>query len=123
MVSREMLVADLLAEFAVIDFVIVPADALFRHAGGAAGLEDIKRTAPIFRGNPKLGLNVAEPFVLEVGKARDDVVEGCDFLRGIPAGLFRPIEPERGTSFGREMPANDFACVSVELFLCLFGSG
>src|SRR4030095_16096616 len=122
-VAWEMLVADLLAEFAVIDFVIVPADPLLGHAGGAASFEDIKRAAFVFRGDPNLGLKVAKPLLLEVRKASDDFVERADFRRRIPAGFLRPIEPEWATSFGREMPANDFARVSVELFLRLFGSG
>jgi hypothetical protein len=76
---------------------------------------------PISR-EPKAQAEGREAIVLGA-ESRDDVVEGRDFLRRIPAGLFRPIEPERGTSFGREMPANDFARVSVELFLRLFRSG
>src|SRR4029077_7760514 len=123
MVSGEMLVADLFAELAVIDLVILPADALFGHSGGSAGFKDIKWTALELRRNPNLRLKVAKPFLLEMRKACDDVVEGADFLRGIPVGLLRPIEPERATSFGREMPSNHFACVSVELFLRLFRSG
>ena len=123
MVARKMFVGDLLAELGVIDLVILPADALLGHAGGAAGLEDVERLALEFGGNPDLGLQVAQPFVLEVRKARDKVGEGFDFLRGIPARLFSPIEPERATGFRREMPAKDFACVSVELLLRLFGCG
>ena len=41
----KMLIGDLGGEFFVIGFVIVPADALLGHAGGAAGFEDIEGSA------------------------------------------------------------------------------
>ena len=99
MISREMVVADLLTELAVVDLVIVPPDSLFGNTRGSSGLEDIEGTALVFRRNPKLGLEIAKPFLLEMRKACDDVVEGADFLGGIPVGLLRPIEPKRDCQF------------------------
>ena len=112
-----MLVGNFARELLVIDLVIVPTDALFGHSGGAAGFEDVEGPSFIFFGNPNLRLQVTQPFVLEMGEAGDDVGEGIDFPRRIPAGLFRPIEPEIGTAFGGEMPFNDFTHVSIELLL------
>ena len=87
-VAREMLVGDLLAELGVIDLVIVPADALLGHAGRAAGFENVERLALELRRHPDLGLQIAQPFVLEVRELRDDVGEGLDFLRGIRTVFF-----------------------------------
>ena len=71
-----MLVGDLLAELGVIDLVIVPADALLRHAGRAAGLEDVEGLALERRRHPDLRLQVAQPFVLEVRELQH-VGEDC----------------------------------------------
>ena len=64
--ARKMLVADLVGELLVIDLVVVPADALLRHAGGAAGFEDVEGLSLERRRHPHLRLQIAQPFVLEV---------------------------------------------------------
>src|SRR5262249_36834979 len=64
----KMRVGNLVGEFAVIDLVIVPADALLGHAGGAAGFKNIEWLSLELRGHPDLGLEIAEPFVLEMRK-------------------------------------------------------
>ena len=47
MITREMLVTQRLGKGAVIDLVILPANALFRHAGGAARFKDAEGLAVI----------------------------------------------------------------------------
>ena len=64
--AREMLVGNFFGELAVIDLVIVPADALLGHAGGAAGFENVERAALVFLRHPDFGLQIAQPFVLEM---------------------------------------------------------
>ena len=66
--AREMRVGDFGGEFLVIHFVIVPADALFGHAGGAAGFKNVEGAALEFFGHPDFRLQIAQPFVLEMGK-------------------------------------------------------
>src|SRR5690606_716668 len=83
---REMLIADLAAELFVVGLVIVPADALLRHPGGAARFEDAVRLSLVGSRHPDLGLHVAEPFVLEVRELLQ-VGERLDLLARIPAGL------------------------------------
>jgi len=47
--AREMFVGDFLAKLAVVDLVVVPADTLLRHSGGAASLENIEGDPLEFR--------------------------------------------------------------------------
>ncbi len=114
--GREVLVGELVAEFFVIDAEVVPADALLRHAGGATGFEDVKGLACEGLRHPDLGLEVAQPFVLEVREVGDDVVVAVDLAAGIEVFL-RPIQPERAAGFRREVPVDDFADLVVELGL------
>src|ERR1041385_3075277 len=99
MISREMRVGNFFREFAVIGFVIIPADALLGHAGGAAGFENVERFSFERGWNPNFRLEIAQPFILEMRKAQD-IVEAFNFARGIPARLLRPIEPEWAAGFG-----------------------
>ncbi len=85
-------------ELLVIDLVIVPADALLGHAGGAAGFKDVEGAALEFFGHPDFRLQVAQPFVLEMREALQ-AGEAFDFGGGIPAGLLGPIQPERAAGF------------------------
>ena len=55
-----MLVVELVAELLIMDTEVVPAHALLRHAGRAAGLEDVEGFAAILRGHPHLGLEIAQ---------------------------------------------------------------
>ena len=95
-----MLVIERLGKLAVIDLVILPADALLGHAGGAAGLEDAKRPTIVGLGTPNLVWHVAQPLVLKVRKLRDDVIEACDLLSRVPAGFLCPVQPEWRTGLG-----------------------
>ena len=106
--------AELGGELLVVGLVVVPADALLGHAGGAAGLEDVVRPALVMRRHPHLGLQVAQPLVLEMRESRDEVGERLHLPSRVPAGLARPIEPERAAGLGREVPRDDLAHVRVE---------
>jgi hypothetical protein len=97
--AREMLVGDLAGKLLVVGLVVVPADALLRHAGGPAGLEDVVGPALVLLRHPDLGLQVAQRLVLEVREAHQ-VGEALDFGGGVPAGFLRPIEPERAAALG-----------------------
>jgi hypothetical protein len=118
-VSGEMLVADLLAELAVVGLVVLPTDALLGHPRGPARFENVERPAGVGLGHPDLGLEVTQPFVLEV-RELDQVGGGVDLGTGIPAGLGRPVEPKRAARFGRKMPLNDFAQLRIKLGLRRF---
>ena len=113
--AREVGVVDLVAEFRVIDLVVVPSDALLGHAGGAAGLENVEGLALELGRDPDLGLQVAQRFILEVRELQH-VFEACDLLAGIPV-LAGPIEPELAASGGVEVPLDDLQQVLVELGL------
>ncbi len=116
--AREMLVVDLAAELLVVGLVVVPADALLGHAGGAAGLENVVRLALERRGHPDLGLEVAQGLVLEV-RELEHVGRALHFLARVEV-LLRPVEPVGASGVGAEMPRKDVAEVGVELGL---GSG
>ena len=120
----EMRVGNLFGELAVIDLVVVPANALFGHAGRAAGFENVERSALEFRRHPDFGLQIAQRVVLKVRKLGAEISEGSHFLARIETFLC-PIEPERATALRREMPRDDFAQVGVELGLGRldFGAG
>jgi hypothetical protein len=64
--GRKMRVGKLAGKLLVIGLVIVPADALLGHAGGAAGFKNVERAAFEFFGHPDFGLQVPQPFILEV---------------------------------------------------------
>ena len=96
--ARKMGVGKFGGEFLVIRFVIVPADALLGHAGGAAGFKNIEGAALEFFRDPDFRLQVAQPFVLKVRKALQ-AAEAFDFSGGIPAGLFRPSRARTGSRF------------------------
>ena len=109
--ARKMVVRNLPGELLVVHLVIVPADALLGHPGGAAGLKNVERAPFVFRRNPNLGLQVAQPFVLEVRELHH-VGERADFLARIEV-FPRPVEPERAAGFGRKMPLDDVAEVGI----------
>ena len=80
------------AELLVIDLVVVPADALLGHAGGATGLEDVVGTPGVCLRYESLGLLLAQDLVVEVVEAHQ-IVEAGDLLERVPAGLLGPFEP------------------------------
>ena len=118
---RKMFVGNFSGEFLVVHLVIVPADALFGHAGGAAGLKNVERTSFELRRHPDFRLKVAQGFVLEMRKLQQ-VGERFDLFARVEM-LLRPAEPERAAGLGREMPMNDFAQVGIQLFLRGFDGG
>src|SRR5688572_30203337 len=93
MITRKMFVGNLLRELAVIDLVILPADALLGHAGGAAGLENVEWLAFECLGHPDVRLQIPQPFILEMWKA-EEVGKPLHFLCWVPVRLFGPVEPE-----------------------------
>ena len=107
----KMFVRNFPGEFLVVHLVIVPADALLGHPGGAAGLKNVERAPFVFRRNPNFGLQVAQPFVLEVRELHH-VGERADFLARIEV-FPRPVEPERAAGFGRKMPLDHVAEVGI----------
>src|ERR1039458_9389792 len=121
--AREMLIRELGRELLVVGLVIIPADALLGHAGGAAGFKDVVWASLVFRRHPDIWLELAQPFILKVRESCGEVGEGFDFLPRVPAGLPGPIEPEWAARFRREMPGNDLAHVGVELVLSSGGCG
>src|SRR6266545_2100880 len=117
----KVFVGDFSGEFLVVHLVIVPADALLGHAGGAAGLKNVERSSLGFRWHPDFGLKVAQPFILKVREFHQ-VGEGLDFLARIEV-LLRPIEPERAAGLRRKMPLDYFAQVGIESLLRGFDGG
>src|SRR5947207_15918334 len=92
MIPRKMLVRNFFGEFAIIDFVIVPSNALFGHARRAPSLENVKWPPLESFGHPDFRLQIAQPFISKMRKTRQ-ISEAFDFFGGVPAGLFSPIEP------------------------------
>src|SRR4029078_5452117 len=90
MVGGKMFVGDLIRKLLVIDLVIIPANALLRHASCAAGLKDFERTVFEFYWTPDVPLEVAQPFVLKMGEPVY-VGQGLNLLARVPTGFFRPI--------------------------------
>jgi hypothetical protein len=111
---REKVGAVVVAVFLVVGLVVIPADALLRHAGGAAGLEDIVGAFGVGLGHEALGLFSAEDVVVEVRKFFRDVGEALDLFARIPAGLLGPLEPVVATGLGGEVPLDHLARVRIE---------
>ena len=118
---REKVGAVVVAVFFVVGFVVIPADALFGHAGGAARLKDIVGALGVGLGDEALGLLGAQHVVVEVREFFRDVGEALDFLARIPAGGLGPFEPVVAAGGGREMPRDHFARPAVEGGLGLGG--
>ena len=93
--------------------VVIPVDALFRHARRAAGLEDHERLALVLLRHPAFVRFLAQKFAVEVVEAID-IGERGHFLRGIPTRLFRPVEPVGSSGLGREVPAHGLDEVRVQ---------
>ena len=112
---REKVGAVMFGEFRVVGHVIVPADALFRHAGGAAGFEDV--VGPFAEGfrDETGGIFLAQNLVIE-GLESLDVGEAGDVLERIEAEVRHLFEPVRASGFRGEMPFHHFAGVGVEGF-------
>ena len=113
--AGEVGVVEVVAEFLVVDFVVIPADALLRQTGGAAGFEDVEGPVAETLGHEAFILLVAQPVVLEVGKFID-VGEGGDFLPRVPSGLRGPIQPEGAAGFRIEVPLNHSTEMGIEIF-------
>ena len=119
MIAWEMIVAQCLGKGAVIDLVILPANALFRHAGGAAGFKNAEGLTVICLWPPDFIRQIAQPFILEMRELRRDILKARDLLGRIPAGFLGPIEPKRTAGLGREMPLHNFNGMRIQLCLCL----
>ena len=117
--AREMCVGNFAGELLVIHLVIVPADALLGHAGGAAGFEDVEGPALDIFSAPRL--LAADRAAIRPGNAgkRWRSAKHLTSVAGIPAGFFGPIQPEGRAGFRGKMPLDDFADVGVEFFLGL----
>src|SRR6185436_11007753 len=63
--------------------------------------------------DPSLHRSAAQPFILELRKARE-FGEPLDFLAWIPTGRLRIVEPEGTSGRGIEVPVDDFAHPRVE---------
>ena len=81
------------------------------EASGASRLKDIVRAPLVGFGYPFLIRDVAQPFVLEVGKF-GHIRKGLDFLTGIPV-LSCPFEPERSARLWGKMMLYDLARVLI----------
>ena len=117
---REVLVVELVAELLVIHAEVVPADALLRHAGGAAGFENVERLAFECGGHPDLRLLVTQPLVLEMRELGDDVLIAVHHATRVEI-LLRPFQPEGAAGLRREMPLDGFTDLVVELGFGFFG--
>lgn len=111
--TRKVAVVKVVPEFLVVDLVVVPANPLLGHSRGAARFKDIERPVAEPSRHKALVLLVPQPFVLEMRKLVD-VGKGPHLRARIPAGLLRPVEPERTARLRTEMPGNDGAEVFVE---------
>src|SRR5690606_21471721 len=89
---RKRRVAERCRELLVVGLVVIPTDALLRHAGGAAGLEDRVGTTVVSARYEALMWLGAQQFAVEVREAHE-VLERCDFALGIPTGGLLPVEP------------------------------
>ena len=118
MVARKMRVRELFGKLGVIDLVILPADPLLGHAGGAAGLEDVEGFALEWRGHPDFRLEVAQRFVRKMRKLQH--VGGCRYFLARVEVFFGPVQPEWAAGFGAEMPGEDLAQMGIELVLGFF---
>ena len=114
-----MLVGQGGAHHFVVDLVIFDDDARLRHAGGAAGFEDVDRLlAPIGLRHPAFDVQTggaAQPVVFEQGEQLQ-VVEALDVLERVEFPRLGFLQPEWSARFGVEVPTNDFADLDVELF-------
>ncbi len=108
-----MLVGQGRREQLVVGAEVVDGDPALRNAGRAAGLEDVDRLVGERLRHPAPDRPTAELFVFEMSELRE-VVEALDFLAGVPPGFLGPLEPERASRVGIEMPANHFADPGVE---------
>jgi hypothetical protein len=70
-------------ELFVIDFVVIPADALFGHARRAAGFENVEGAAGETFRHKALRLFFPQHLVIEVIKS-GDIAETGDLLQRIP---------------------------------------
>ena len=114
-----MLVTQRVGKGTVIDLVILPANALFRHAGGTARLKDAEGLAVISLWPPDFIGQITQPFILEMWEFRYNILKALDILGRIPAGFLGPIEPKRTAGLGREMPLHNFNGMRIQLCLCL----
>ena len=72
-----------LGKLLVVDFVVVPLDALFGHSGGSPRFEDVEGAIAIGLGHPLFMGKLSQQFAIEVGEAKQVGVAG-DFTGGIP---------------------------------------
>ena len=114
--------AVVVAVFLVVGLVVIPADALLRHAGGAARLEDVVGALGVGLGHEALGLLGAQHVVVEVRELLRDVGEALDLLARIPAGGLGPLEPVVAPRLRGEVPLDHLARVRIERGLRL-GNG
>jgi hypothetical protein len=120
-VAWEVVIIEIIGKFRVIDFVVLPANALLGHTCCASSFEDAEGSAAVgltFR-TPDFGLEVAKVLVLKIGKPGREIFKSVDFVHWIPVLFAGPIEPELTAGFRVEMPGNDFFYVSVESFFGL----
>src|ERR1051326_8236096 len=105
-----MSVGKFLRELTIIDLIIVPANALFGHAGGAAGFENIEGPSLKAFWHPDFIRQIAQPFILKVRKLQN-IRKTFNLGGWVPARLFRPSEPEGRAGFRRKMPLHDLTHV------------
>ena len=112
---REEVGAVVLGEFGVVGLVIIPTDALFRHAGGAAGFKDVIRTfAEGFRDETGR-IFFAQNLVIE-GFESLDIGEAGDVFEWVEAEARQLFKPVRAAGFRREMPLHHFSGVGIQGF-------
>src|SRR5687768_6065729 len=99
----ELCCGERVAKPLVVTTEVVDVDAALGHTGGAAGFEHRDRAVCVGLGHPSAHGPAAQPFVLEEAKLLE-IVEAVDLASRIPARFLRPIEPERTSRFGTEMP-------------------
>jgi starch synthase (maltosyl-transferring) len=95
----EELIIEVIAEFFVVELVVIPADALLRHPGRSARFKHNEwATCPLL-GHPALVLLIPEPLILKV-REFNQVIRRLDFFAWVPAGILRPLQPEWTSGFG-----------------------
>src|SRR5207253_9017895 len=80
-----------------------------RSSDLAAGFENIKWPAVVFFRHPNFRLQIAQPFVLEMGKTLYDISEASDFLCRVPGRFLRPIQDRKSTRLNSSHVAISYA--------------
>ena len=110
---REKVGSVVFGKLGVVGLVIIPADPLFGHAGGAAGLKDIVGSASKCPRDEKGRIFLAQNLVIE-GRELGKVREAGDVLDWIEAERGNLVEPVWTAGFWGKMPFHHVTGVGIK---------